>query len=329
MLYEKRVIYMRNYYDILGISRDATQEEIKNAYRKLAKKYHPDSSSDEDSKERFQEIQEAYAVLSNPDKRQKYHYYGHSAYRDTFHSYDFTHTSSQEHEHCGACDGGDCSGGCSGHGENGCHVHHPHPEPDFFKHVVRISVHLEMEETFQTVTKEAVLIEYPSTPIFSASRHTAEKEWKFKVSIPANTYENQLIPLEDVICDGEELIHHLHAHYPNNLYYVIILVNDRPGYTRKNYHLYMDYTIDFHTLVLGGTIKVPGLNGELLFSVPPGTSPEQRLRFPSEGMNYPPKIGKRGDLYLNLHIRIPKQLTPEQEFAFQMVRKAFEEPTAT
>ena len=58
MLYEQRVIYMRNYYDILGISRDATQEEIKNAYRKLAKKYHPDSSSDEDSKERFQEIQE-------------------------------------------------------------------------------------------------------------------------------------------------------------------------------------------------------------------------------------------------------------------------------
>ena len=59
MLYEQRMIYMRNYYDILGISRDATQEEIKNAYRKLAKKYHPDSSSDEDSKERFQEIQEA------------------------------------------------------------------------------------------------------------------------------------------------------------------------------------------------------------------------------------------------------------------------------
>ena len=181
----------------------------------------------------------------------------------------------------------------------------------------------------RSMRKEALLIEYPSTPIFSASKHTVEKEWKFKVNIPANTYENQLIPLEDVICDGEELIRHLHKNYPNNLYYVIILVKDRSGYTRKNYHLYMDYTIDFHTLVLGGTIKVPGLNGELLFSVPPGTSPEQRLRFPGEGMNYPPKIGKRGDLYLNLHIRIPKQLTPKQEFAFQMVRKAFEESTAT
>ena len=85
-----------------------------------------------------------------------------------------------------------------------------------------------MEETFQAVTKEATLIEYPSAPIFNASRQTPEKEWKFKVKIPANTYENQLIPLEDVICDGEELIHHLHTHYPNNLYYVIILLNDRP-----------------------------------------------------------------------------------------------------
>lgn len=295
---------MRNYYDILGVSRDATQEEIKNAYRKLAKKYHPDSSGSQNDKDRFQEIQEAYSVLSNPEKRKMYHYYGHAAYRNNYHAQHASDSSGCGHDGCGGC-GDNCDGSCGGHGHT-----HPHPaeeEKELFKHVVRIAVWLEMEETFQEVIKDAVL-----------------KEWKFQVKIPAGTFEKQILNLEDVIYENTELIEHLHDRYPDNLYVVIILLKDKPGYTRHSYHLCMDYTVDYHTLVLGGTIKIKSLTGNLSVELPPGTSPGRKFRISGQGLNYPPKIGKRGDLYLNLHIRIPTHLTDAQRIALQMLRDAFE-----
>ena len=110
---EKEII-MQNYYEILGVSRDASTEDIKNAFRRLAKKYHPDSSGSEEDKERFQEIQEAYAVLSNPDKRKVYDYYGHSAYRASYHAQHNAH----QHEHGHTHGEGGCEN-CGGEGGEG------------------------------------------------------------------------------------------------------------------------------------------------------------------------------------------------------------------
>ena len=316
---------MQNYYEILGVSRDATQEEIKNAFRKLAKKYHPDSSGSPEDKEKFQEIQEAYAVLSDPDKRKTYEYYGHAAYTKNF----YTH-SSDEHSHgeggCnGQCDGscGHHGGSCDGHHSGSCGGH-ASEEEEITKHVVRIAVWLEMEETFRSVVKEAVLKEYPEHAASCGTSGTVEKEWKFRVQIPANTYEKQIFLLENVLYDHLELTEYLNRKYPDNLYVVILLLKNKPGYTRQSYHLQVEYPIDFHTLVLGGKIRIPALNGELLYDLPAGTSPEQKLRIPGQGLNYPPKIGKRGDLYLNFHVKIPKELTEEQIHALRMLRAAFE-----
>lgn len=310
---------MQNYYEILGVSRDATQEEIKNAYRKLAKRYHPDSSGSQKNKEKFQKIQEAYAVLSDPEKRKTYNYYGHSAYAKMY----YTHQSSDYgHEEHGSCNG-KCDGSCGHHG-GGCGHHHHDEEEEITKHVVRIAVWLEMEETFQNVVKEVILKEHPTDSGAAGSSRPKEKEWKFRVKIPANTYEKQIFRLEDVIYDCPELMEYLNQNYPDNFYVVILLLKDKPGYKRQNYHLYVDYPIDFHTLVLGGKIRVPSLDGELLYDLPAGTSPEQKLRIPGQGLNYPPKIGKRGDLYLNFHVKIPKELTKEQFYALQILREAFE-----
>lgn len=294
---------MENYYDILGISRDATQEEIKNAYRKLAKKYHPDSSGSQHDKDKFQKIQEAYSVLSNPEKRKMYHYYGHAAYRKHYYT---QHTSGDSGcEGCGSCDG-NCDGSCGGHGHGHGHHHSDTEEIETFLHVVRIAVWLEMEETFQEVVKDAQL-----------------NDWNFQVKIPAGTYEKQMLRLEDVICENTELMEHLRASHPENLYVVILLLKDKPGCTRQAYHLYMDYKIDFHTLVLGGTIRVPSPTGVLSVEIPPGTPLERKFRIAGQGLNYPPKIGKRGDLYLNLHLKIPKDLTKAQRDALNMLREAF------
>lgn len=319
---------MDNYYDILGIKRDATPEEIKNAYRKLAKKYHPDSTGGEDNKEKFQEIQEAYEVLSDPAKRKLYHYYGHTAYRRNYHAQHSTGSSSHhEHGHEG-CGGEGCNGKCDGScGHSGCDHHHPQAEDDeeLFKHVIRIGVWLELEETFCEVTKDAVLKERIPAPSPLFSQKVREKEWTFQVKLPAGTYENQMFRLEEVICGNEELLSHLRTQYPDNLYTVIVLLKEKPGYTRQAYHLYLDYPVDYHTLVLGGTIRVPSLSGDIFFHLPPGTSPERKFRIPGQGLNYPPKIGDRGDLYLNLHIKIPKSLTEAQKKALEMLRDAFDE----
>ena len=185
-----------------------------------------------------------------------------------------------------------------------------------------------MEETFQEAIKEVVLKERFLNPDASSSPKYLEKEWKFQVKIPANSYEKQFFKLETVIYENPELIEYLHTSHPENSYLAIILLHDKPGYTRQDYHLYIDYMVDFHTLVLGGTIKVPSLTGELYFDLPPGTLPEQKVRIPKQGLNYPPKIGKRGDLYLNLHVKIPKNLTDAQRNALQMLREAFETDTA-
>ncbi|MDO4323504.1 MAG: DnaJ domain-containing protein [Lachnospiraceae bacterium] len=303
---------MRNYYDILGVSRDATQSQIKAAYRELAKKYHPDSASDnEENKLRFQEIQEAYSVLSDPEKRKQYNACGHEAYRKMnytrYSSADDWPSGETREGHCGACAEGQKP-----------------PEDDITLHVVRIAVRLNLEETFESVIKEASYTEKIPNPAPGALPKYIDKTWRFKVRIPKGSFENQMLPLEAVICEGDELIGYLRSKYPDNFYAVIVLLQDKPGFLRQAYHLFTHFTVDYHTLVLGGTVHIPTLQGDKPFEIPAGTSPEQKLRLPGQGLIQPPKIGGRGDLYVFLHVRIPTELTPAQQAALLQLKKAFE-----
>lgn len=306
---------MRNYYDILGISRDATQAQIKAAYRKLAKQYHPDSNPDsQEIKERFQEIQEAYAVLSDPEKRKMYHYYGHEAYRKSYHA---QHASYSQEEPSGETRSGHC-GNCA-HGRKPSEEEGPPPQS------IRIAVWLELSETLETVIKDAYFTERIPHPTASSHLRYQEKNWKFQVKIPSGSYDHQFFLLEDVIYGNREFIEHQNRQNPDKLYIIIVLLRDRPGFVRQGYHLYTDCTVDFHTLVLGGTIKVPGMNGEILFDIPAGTTPERKLRLAGQGLICPKKIGGRGDLYVKLHIRIPQELTIPQLSAMLKLREVMEE----
>lgn len=305
---------MRNYYDILGISRDATQAQIKAAYRKLAKKYHPDSSSGKDGdKQRFQEIQEAYAVLSDPEKRKMYHYYGHETYRKSYYA---QHTSSQAASEYGEAKDGHC-GACS-HGRKPSEEEGPPPQ------AVRIAVWLELSETLETVIKDAYFTERIPVPGSASHTRFQEKNWKFQVKIPSGSYDHQFFLLEDIICGDREFLEHQNSQNPDKLFVIIVLLRDKPGFVRQGYHLYTDCTVDFHTLVLGGPVKIPGLQGDILFDVPAGTTPEQKLRIVNQGLVRPKKMGGRGDLYVKLHIRIPQELTIPQLSAMLKLREAME-----
>lgn len=301
---------MKSYYEILGVDREASREEIKAAYRKLAKKYHPDSGNEDEAiRERFLEIQEAYGVLSDPEKRKMYHYYGHEAYRKSYHAqYSYADSADTETGHCGNC----------GYGRK-----KPSEDEGPPPQSVRIAVWLELDETLREVVKDAYYTERNAS---SASvNHPAEKSWKFQVKIPAGSYDHQFFVLEDVICSGEDFLEYQRKHNPDKLYTIIILLREKPGFIRQGYHLYTDCNVDFHILVLGGTIKVPGISEEILVDIPPGTSLERKLRLVNHGLIRPKKMGGRGDLYVKLHIRIPQELTPSQLAAFQNLKEAMEE----
>ncbi len=324
----------RNYYDVLGVPKDATQEEIKNAYRKLAKKYHPDVAGTKEDQERFQEIQEAYAVLSDPERRDTYHRYGHTAYKNSYYA---QHTHSHRHDHGHSHgEGHECNGDCDhcsnheGEGHEHCGFcdrgkrQAAHWEEATPSQSIRIAVWMEMEETLQEV--ERVVTYSEEVPDPADPRRKVNRSWNFRVRLPKESYEHQMYLLQDVIIEGEEFLKEQKELHPRRWIFIMVLLRERKELRRQGFHLYTDCFVDFHTLVLGGMIQVPSIDGDLRYQVPPGTTPERKLRFPGHGLVMPKKIGKRGDLYVTLHVKIPKVLTRQQYLAMEQLREAMETP---
>lgn len=345
---------MKSYYEILGVSEDATQEEIKSAYRKLAKKYHPDSKDDDPTaKARFQEISEAYAALSDPELRRKYDYMGHEAFQKTN-----NHTTDYETEdgHCGACDLGRKKE------EEG-----PPPKS------IRMAVHLTLDETLREVVKPVVFytkepcprcqgedadIEYVECPVCEGKGRRVqfesswgyktrkevfcntcrgkgkipkeicpkchglgyqEKKWEFEVKVPAGSYERQYFFLEDIVCSGKEKIDQIACEDKNLI--VVVLLDEDPRFERKGYHLYATADVDYATLVLGGPVKVPTVEGDVWYTIPEGTQMNERIRLVNRGLIRPKKMGGRGDQYITLKIKIPRDLTERQKQALRAFRE--------
>lgn len=355
---------MKNYYEILGVKPDATQEEIKKAYRKLAKKYHPDSNdSDSEDNVTFQKISEAYAALSDPELRRKYDYMGHEAYTGMG-----SHRSSSsadyetEDGHCGACE----QGRKKKEEDEG-----PPPQS------IRMAVHLTLRETLKEVVKPVVFyvkencprcqgenaeIPYTQCPVCSGTGRRIqyvsnwghkvgrevfcntcrgkgkipkeictnchglgyiEKKWEFQVKIPPGSYERQYFFLRDIVCGDKEEVDKVPCQGKNLI--VVVLVEDDPIFERKGYHLYTTCEVDYTTLVLGGKVRIMTIEGEIIHEIPEGMQTSRRLQLLNRGLIRPKKIGGRGDQYVNLEVRIPRNLTPRQKQALEEFRKTMAE----
>lgn len=299
---------MKDYYRILGVKRNASQEEIKKAYRILAKKYHPDSSGNKDEmKKIFQEITEAYKVLSNPEERKKYNAWGHDAY--TKHS--FGSNTYYENGHCGACDG-------HGHG----HSYEKEPEP----HLVRTSVRLTYQEVLTGAQKTAeiyeqkvcrhckgsnggVLQDKHEKCLYCGGKGYIKERRRINVKIPPRCYEGRFFMLKDILCEGEKV-------EQENIV-VKILLEENKEYERTEYHLYSVKKVSFVDMVLGGEIDIPTLEGSIPYVLKPGTRNGFRIRLAGKGLWMPPKIGQRGDHYVTLEVEIPGALNKIQEEALR------------
>lgn len=285
-----------DYYKILGIERGATQQEIRKAYRKLAKKYHPDLNKDNpQAQEQFQAINEANEVLGDPEKRKKYDEYGENwKHADEFEAqrrqYDAERESSRN----------DPFGGYSFGGFNNTSGF-----SDFFEELFGRRRKRRGEDIQTTLT-------LPLSEIMTTSKRVISVNGKnIRITIPAGIGDGQKIRLKGhgvASPDGE-----------NGDLYITFLTTPTQGFTRHGDDLHTTLTTDLYTALLGGEALLPTLDGSnLRIQIKPGTQPDSKLRLQGRGVPIYKHEEKRGDLILTTKVELPSLNEQQKELLRQM-----------
>ncbi len=291
-----------DYYKLLGVGKTASETEIKKAYRKLAMKYHPDHAKDDKSaEEKFKKISEAYAVLSDSEKRKQYDEFGSTGFHqkysqeDIFRDFDLGDilrefgfgggTYKGRNGGMRFSFGGSPFGAYSGQREQ----------------VKGQDLMYELPLTVEEITT--------GTTKVVSFRHDRRSE-KITVKIPKGMITGKKLRLAG---KGEQ------SPYggPSGDLYIQAKVTDDPVYTVKEHDLYVEKDIRLTEAVLGTRISIPTPEGrELSLKIPPGTRQGTKLRLPGHGI--PHMQGKKkGDLYVSVHIDIPRNLNSEQKILME------------
>jgi len=289
-----------DYYKTLGVNKTATDNEIKKAYRKLAMKYHPDhTEGDKSAEEKFKKISEAYAVLSDKEKRKQYDTFGSNGFQqrfsqeDIFRSFDFGDIF-KEFGFGGTNPFMGRRGGMRfSRGSGSPFGSHPGRQ----QQVKGSDLVYELPLTLQEVEKGT----NKSVSFDHKGRHE-----KITVKIPKGMITGKKLRLAG---KGEPSPY---GGPPGDLYIQSQLINN-PLYDVKEYDLYMNRDLKLSEAILGTSISVPTLEGkELSLKIPPGTRHGTKMRLSGNGL--PAMKGKkRGDLYVHVHIVMPKRLNKEQK----------------
>lgn len=292
----------KDYYKILGVSRNASLDEIKRAYRKLALQYHPDRNpGNKQAEERFKEINEAYQVLSDPQRRARYDQLGesYSRWAQSGAPGDFDWSAWTQP---GAVDLEDLFGeGFS----------------DFFRAIFGgMGIPTGGRRAARTVVPR---YEQPVT-ISLREAYDGTKRYldiagrRVEASIPPGARAGTKVRLRGIGPVGPN-------GQPGDLYLVIQVMED-PLFERKGDDLYTQTSIDAFTAMLGGEVEVATLEGRLLLTIPPGTQPDQLFRLPGRGMPLLKNPHQKGDLYVRVKVQIPKQLSSRQRALLEEARRA-------
>lgn len=346
----------RDYYEVLGVSKTASDSEIKSAYRKLAKKYHPDMNpGDKEAEAKFKEASEAYAILSDADKRRQYDQFGHAAF-----------------------DGG-AGGGAGGFDFNGFDMGDIFGDifGDFFGgsgrsrsanngpmkgQNVRVSVHLTFEEACFGTEKEIELnikedcakchgtgakpgtqpetcskcggkgqVVFTQQSLFGVVRNVQacpdchgtgkiikdrcpdcggsgyiSRRKKISVSIPAGIDNGQSIRIRD---KGEPGING----GPRGDLLVQVIVGRHPIFQRQDYDIYSTAPISFAQAALGAEVRIKTIDGDVMYTVKPGTQTDTRVRLRGKGVPTTRNKQVRGDHYVTLVVQVPTKMNAEQK----------------
>jgi curved DNA-binding protein len=288
----------RDYYKILGVERGSSTEEIKKVFRKLALKYHPDRNpGDKQAEERFKEINEAYQVLSDPEKRKRYDQLGadYSQWQQDGGrgNYDWSRWSTGQGQGMQEVNLDDLFGGGS--------------FSDFFRSIFG------GEGFSQAVrgrsARSAPALQQPVTislpEAANGTRRTLQTDRRrVDVSIPPGVRTGTKVRVPGAgpaRSDGSAA----------DLYLVIDVAED-PQFDREGDDLHTHITIDVFTAMLGGEVEVRTLSGNVVLTIPAGTQPEQVFRVAGRGMPVLKRTQEKGDLYVHLKMQVPRQLTARQ-----------------
>ena len=313
----------RDYYQTLGVKKDANQDEIKKAYRKLARKYHPDVNPDDpNAEEKFKDINEAYQVLSDEEKRQKYDRFGSQwkQYQQTggrAEDFDWSQWAAQgqpsaqyrtvSQEEFAQMFGGGLGGfsdffstlfgGMGGARPTGRTTRRPGAQYMQSGRDIEHTVQISLEEAFNGTTRLL----------------TFEDGRRIEASIPPGVKTGSKIRLSGQGSPG--------ARGSGDLY-LKVNVNPHSKFTRDGDDLRIDQPVDFFTALLGGEVTVSTLDKTVKLTVPPESDSGKTFRLKGLGMPKLNQPGKRGDLYVTLQIQVPKTLSAEQKKKFKELQKS-------
>jgi molecular chaperone DnaJ len=342
----------KDYYDILGVSKDASQKEIKKAYRKLAKKYHPDmNDGDDKSSEKFKKISEAYEILSDPDKRKRYDQYGHSGINEEdFNFDDFARGGFGGFE--------DIFDMFFGGGMGGMNRRRNSPQRG---RDLQYKLSVSFEDAAFGTKKKITIPRTEECPKCNGSGAESDSDVKTcskcngrgQIRVTQQTPFGQFAQTRtcdkcggsgEIVknpcsnCHGtgkvkrrRKLTINIPAgvnngsklrmsnegeagekNAPSGDLYILINVQEHQLFDRKGDDVYCEVPINFVQATLGDEIQVPTLDGKVKFKIPHGTQPGTTFRLKNKGINHLNRSG-RGDQYIKTKVVIPEDLNEKQK----------------
>jgi curved DNA-binding protein len=310
----------KDYYQTLGVSRDADAKEIKRAFRKLARQHHPDvNPGDKKAEERFKEINEAYEVLSDPEKRRKYDQLGADWRR-------WQQTGGRPGDF-------DWSRWATGQPGGGVHVRYGTPEDlqdlfggnssfsDFFGQIFggmgagsggggfQYELQPRRGQDYEQPVEIALREAYTGT-----SRILQRDGQRLEIKIPPGAKAGTRVRMSG---EGGAGI----GGGPAGDLYLRVKVLPNEQFDRKGDDLYTTVSADLYTMVLGGEVPVPTMGGEVVLSIPAGTQNGCTFRLRGKGMPRLRQPDQRGDLYVKAEVRLPTRLGPREQELFEELRQ--------
>ena len=295
-----------DYYQTLGVAKNASDKDIKNAYRKLARKYHPDlNPNDAEANKKFQQLNEANEVLSDAEKRKKYDQYGENwQHGEEYAKYEQEQKQSRQQ---GSYAGGQSQGFEDfGEGED---------FSDFFQSMFG-------QGRGQSGGKQAKFrgqdynaeLRLALKDVAETHKQTLTVNGKnIRITVPAGIDNGQTIKIAGHGAPGV-------SGGPNGDLFITFLIAEDPRFKRNGSDLLANTKLDLYTAVLGGEITVDTLNGKVKIKVKPETQNGTKVKLKGKGMPVYKKENEFGDLYITYDIQIPANLTEKQKKLFEELR---------
>ena len=299
-----------DYYKILGISKTASEEDIRKAYRKLARKLHPDlNPNDKEANKKFQQINEANEVLSDPDKRKKYDLYG-EQYGENWENAEQFEKARKSGAYAGQRPSGQSRnpfsdfGGGEDFGEG--------QYSDFFEQMFGSGTRgtNTRNTKFRGQDYQAELHLSLRDAAKTHSQTMTVNDKNIRISIPAGVSDGQVIRLKNHGAPG------VHGG-PNGDLYITFRIEPDPVFKRLGDDLYVTLDIDLYAAILGGEVMVDTLDGKIKLKVKPETQNGTKSRLKGKGFPVYKQDGSFGDLFVTYNVLIPKNLTEHQKQLFK------------